>query len=46
MPETPPNVAASRLTRILKLAGAWAFVGIPALWGVGQVAVKALALFR
>ncbi len=42
MPETPPN----RLTRLLKLAGAGAVVGIPALWGVGQVAAKALTLFR
>ncbi len=42
MPETPPD----RLTQLLKLAGAWAVVGIPALWGVGQVAVKAMALFR
>jgi hypothetical protein len=29
-----------------KLAGAWAFVGIPLAWGVWQVFVKALALFR
>ncbi len=42
MPETPPN----RLKTLLRLAGAWAVVGIPALWGVGQVAEKALALFR
>ncbi len=41
-----PETSQSRLTRLLKLAGAWAVVGIPALWGVGQVAVKALALFR
>ncbi len=42
MPETPPD----RLSTLLRLAGAWAVVGIPALWGMGQVAVKAMALFR
>ncbi len=31
---------------VLKLTLAWAFVGIPALWGVAQVAIKALALFK
>ncbi len=46
MPETTTRPASSRVTDILKLAAAWAVVGIPALWGVGQVAVKALALFR
>ncbi len=47
MPDDPTTMAApSRLSTILKLAGAWAVVGIPALWGIGQVAAKALALFR
>ncbi len=30
----------------LKVALSWLVVGLPALWGVAQVAVKALALFR
>lgn len=30
----------------VKLAGSWAVVGVPALWGVYQVFLKALALFR
>ncbi len=30
----------------LKVALSWLVVGLPALWGVSQVAVKALALFR
>lgn len=30
----------------LKLTMAWLFVGIPLAWGVYQVVVKALALFR
>jgi hypothetical protein len=29
-----------------RLIFAWAFVSIPLAWGVVQVAVKALALFR
>jgi hypothetical protein len=29
-----------------KLAGAWLFVGLPAAWGIWQVFVKSLALFR
>jgi hypothetical protein len=24
----------------------WVFVGIPALWGISQVVVKSMALFR
>jgi hypothetical protein len=30
----------------VKLSLSWLFVGIPALWGIWQVFVKALALFR
>jgi hypothetical protein len=30
----------------LRLWMAWAFVGIPALWGVLQTILKTLALFR
>ena len=30
----------------LRLAGAWALVGIPLAWGVWQVFEKSLALFR
>jgi hypothetical protein len=30
----------------VKLLLAWAFVGIPLAWGVWQVAVKSLSLFR
>jgi hypothetical protein len=30
----------------LKVALAWAFVGIPAVWGVAQVVAKSAALFR
>ncbi len=29
-----------------KLAFAWLFVGLPAAWGIWQVFVKSLALFR
>jgi len=29
-----------------KLALAWLVVGLPAAWGVGQVVVKSMALFR
>lgn len=29
-----------------KLAFAWLFVGIPAAWGIWQVFVKSLALFK
>jgi hypothetical protein len=29
-----------------KLLVAWAFVGIPLLWGVSQVVVKSMALFK
>jgi hypothetical protein len=30
----------------LKLVLSWIFVGVPALWGVSQVFVKSLALFK
>ncbi len=30
----------------VKLAAAWAFVGIPLLWGLIQTVINALALFR
>jgi len=30
----------------LKLAGAWALVGIPLAWGVWQVVRKSMDLFR
>jgi hypothetical protein len=30
----------------LRLAGAWALVGIPLAWGVWQVFERSLALFR
>lgn len=29
-----------------KLVASWLFVGIPAAWGVAQVIVKSMALFR
>jgi len=31
---------------VLKLAAAWALVGIPLAWGVWQVFLKSLDLFR
>lgn len=31
---------------VVKLVIAWAFVGIPAIWGVWQVVEKSLTLFR
>jgi len=46
MPEATTRPAPSRAAQVLKLIGAWAVVAVPALWGVGQVAVKAMALFR
>jgi hypothetical protein len=30
----------------MKLLGAWLFVGLPAAWGVWQVVVKSMALFK
>lgn len=29
-----------------KLVASWLFVGVPAAWGIAQVIVKSLALFR
>lgn len=29
-----------------KLVASWLFVGVPAAWGIAQVLVKSLALFR
>ena len=47
MPDTSTTRAApSRAATALKLLLAWAVIGLPALWGVGQVVAKALALFR
>lgn len=37
---------AARGDNLLKLILAWAWVGIPAAWGIGQVAIKSLALFK
>jgi len=31
---------------VMRLVIAWAFVSIPLLWGVAQVAQKSLALFK
>jgi hypothetical protein len=36
----------SRVAERVKLVLAWLFVGIPAAWGIAQVAVKSAALFR
>ena len=33
-------------TSTLAIVGAWLFVGIPLVWGVSQVFIKSLALFR
>ena len=41
-----PVAAAPRGSNLLKLILAWAWVGIPAVWGIGQVAIKSMALFR
>jgi hypothetical protein len=30
----------------VRLIIAWAYVGIPLLWGISQVAVRSLALFK
>ena len=39
--DAPPDPMAGA-----KLAFAWLFVGIPAAWGIWQVFVKSLALFK
>ena len=33
-------------TNVPRLTVAWLFVGIPLLWGVSQVVVKSMALFK
>ena len=33
-------------TSPIAIVGAWLFVGIPLAWGVSQVFIKSLALFR
>ena len=45
MSETSPQSRPSA-GLVLRLAGAWALVGIPLAWGVSQVVVKSLDLFR
>jgi hypothetical protein len=40
----PPD--ASRPTAVLRLIAAWTLVGVPLLWGVWQVFLKSLDLFR
>jgi hypothetical protein len=40
-PDSPPTAGL-----VLRLAGAWALVGIPLAWGVWQVFKKSLDLFR
>jgi hypothetical protein len=37
---------ANKQQKTLKVALAWAFVGIPLLWGVSQTIIKSLALFQ
>ncbi len=41
-----PRPADEGRTSPVHIAIAWAVVGIPALWGVWQVFVKSMALFR
>lgn len=41
-PPTDPSPPGERW----KLAASWLVVGIPAAWGVAQVVLKSLALFR
>jgi hypothetical protein len=41
----PGDAPADPLAAV-KLVFAWLFVGLPAAWGVWQVFVKSLALFR
>jgi hypothetical protein len=45
MSESSPQSGPSA-TLVLRLAGAWALVGIPLAWGVWQVFKKSLDLFR
>jgi hypothetical protein len=44
-PGNPGDAPADPLATA-KLAFAWLFVGLPAAWGIWQVFVKSLALFR
>ncbi len=49
MPETTatgPARAPSGASNLLKLIIAWTWVGIPGIWGIAQVAIKSLALFK
>lgn len=48
MDATKPNGADASPSSLLKikLIAAWALVGIPLAWGVSQVVVKSLDLFR
>ncbi|MEO7964307.1 MAG: oxalate:formate antiporter [Gemmatimonadaceae bacterium] len=47
---TAPNEltreAAAKNSQTLELAISWLVVGIPAAWGIWQVVIKSLALFR
>ena len=47
---TAPHETTTRpampLSSILKVAGAWALVGVPLAWGVWEVFRKSLDLFR
>jgi hypothetical protein len=46
MPSPVPSPDAAQPTTVLRLIGAWALVGVPLLWGVWQVFLKSLDLFR
>ena len=35
-----------RHSPVMRRLAAWLYVGIPAAWGVAQVAIKSVALFR
>jgi hypothetical protein len=45
MPDNPGDAAPDPLAPV-KIAFAWLFVGLPAAWGIWQVFVKSLALFK
>ena len=45
MPNEPPRAGRSP-GLVLRLAAAWALVGIPLVWGVWQVINRSMALFR
>ncbi len=42
----PAGNEASDPANLLKLVVAWLFVGVPLVWGVWQVAVKSITLFK